>query len=70
MAAARSIEVNVAAWSEPDRFLPPEGVVAHGHLGREAHLRAVVEAVEGVILPGLVEVGLGRPSPPGRRAPS
>lgn len=61
---ARSIAINVAEWSEPDRFLPPEGVPAHGHLGREAHLRAIADAVDEVIVPGLAEVGLGLSSEP------
>lgn len=56
---ARSIEVNVAAWNAPDRFLPLEGVPEHGHLGRAAHLAAVAEAVREVVEPGLGEVGLG-----------
>jgi hypothetical protein len=60
---ARSLEVNVAAWREPDPCLPLEGVPEHGHLGAEAHRRAIAEGVDEVVLPGLAEVGLRLPSP-------
>ncbi len=53
----RLVAVNAAAWKEA-HTLPEDGIPAHGHLARVAHHRAIDEAVEGLVWPGLAEVRL------------
>ncbi len=53
------VRVNVTEWKAPDRFLPEDGIRAHGHLSHRDNERVIDDAVQEIVLPGLRHVGLG-----------
>lgn len=53
------LDANVAIWTRPDAFLPPEGVTDHGLLSRTAAHEAVRSALADLVLPGFERVGVG-----------
>ena len=55
------LRVNVAAWEQPENYLPGTALTAHGQPTAAASQRVLREAVTELLLPGFAHVGITLP---------